>query len=973
MSYISEAQIEQELLTQLKSLGYELVTIRDHNDLVVNFRKQLARLNQADLDAKKGAVSFSDAEFTQVLNNLEQDQVYEAAKCLRDQCLIDLDNGQTIYLDLLHRDPARNIFQVAHQIKMERDGLSTVEHDNRYDITILVNGLPLVSIELKRPGVELSQALAQINRYRKHSMRGLFTYTQLFVISNGVNTQYCCNQDRLRDNSFFPIPKNQAFFWSKADNELITNLSDFAQDFLAPAHLVEMITKFMIIKETQELMVMRPYQIYAVKAAQKRILVEQQNGYVFACTGSGKTLTSFKLAQLLRDESSYAGQTRIAKIIFLVDRKDLDDQTIGEYNAFEPGCVDNTNSTAKLVAQLKTQKSELIVTTIQKLACALNSDGHQKVMNQLRAARIVFIIDECHRSQFGKMHADIKRHFKNALYIGFTGTPIFDENKNKGRTTADVFHAGDLKPCLHRYMIKDAIRDHNVLPFSVEHKSSILGTKDAQYKAEDLEDASFCSANHIDRDALYHDEERLEHIARDIMERHDQKTQQRSFTAMFAVDSIATLGRYYDLLRQLNTERKEPLRIAAIFSFRANEDYDDGESKDPTSKELSQELLARCIKDYNETFGTNYGLETFDGYRQDIARRMKQADLPQIDLLLVVDMMLTGFDARPLNTLYLDKTLRWHGLLQAYSRTNRIDTINKQSGQIVTYRNIKQAQDNALRLFSGNGDPNEYLLEGYEHFLEQWQEFSAQLKKVASTPESVAQMESEDELMAFIEAFKKLPRILGLLMSFSQFNWQDLAKHGLNCQEYNDYKSRYVDLYNQSKRPDANQKLALEVDYEIDLVCIDHINVAYILRLLEQVRTHAKAQQDKVLSELQQAIKDSDNPEVRLKSDIIETFVVSTYPNLDPNTSVQAAYQQFEHDERERELQDFAEKQGIAPDIIAHALDDYEFKGYIPDDELRKQLRAQPYNLGFLQLKPITNSIKDFILQTALRFKDLGD
>ena len=973
MSNVLEAQIEQELLMQLKGMGYDLVTIDSYDELVANFRKQLARLNQADLDAKKGSVSFSDAEFDQVRHYLDQDQVYEAAKLLRDQCPLDLDNDKTVYLDFLHPDPARNIFQVAHQIKMERDALSTVEHDNRYDVTILVNGLPLVAIELKRPGVELNQALAQINRYRKHSMRGLFTYTQLFVLSNGVNTQYCCNQNRMLGDDFFSIPKSQAFYWSKADNERLTDLTAFTQDFLAPAHLVEMLTKFMILKATQELMIMRPYQIYAVKAAQKRILVEQQNGYVFACTGSGKTLTSFKLAQLLRDESSYAGQSRIAKVIFLVDRKDLDDQTIGEYNAFEPGCVDNTNSTAKLVAQLKTQKGELIVTTIQKLACALNSEFHQPVMAKLRDQRIVFIIDECHRSQFGKMHADIKRHFKQALYIGFTGTPIFSENKNKGHTTADIFNAGDLEPCLHHYMIKDAIRDHNVLPFSVEHKSSILGAKEDQYSAEDLENQNFCSAHNIDRDALYHNKERLERIARDIMEHHDQKTQQRSFTAMFAVDSIATLGCYYDLLRQINPERKDPLRIAAIFSFRANEDYDEGESKDPTSKELSQELLERCIKDYNETFGTNYGLETFDGYRQDIARRMKQTDLPQIDLLLVVDMMLTGFDARPLNTLYLDKTLRWHGLLQAYSRTNRIDRMSKQCGQIVTYRNIKQAQDNALRLFSGDGDPNEYLIEGYEHFLEQWQDCSVLLKAIAPTPESVAKMESEDELTAFIEAFKKLPRILGLLMSFSQFDWHDLAAHGLSCQEYNDYKSRYVDLYNQSKRPDAGQKLALEVDYEIDLVCIDHINVAYILHLLEQVRTHPKAQQAKELSELQQAIKDSDNPEVRLKHDLIETFVVTAFNDLDPNTSVQSAYQQFEHDARERELRDFAEQQGITPDIIANALDNYEFKGYIPEDELRKQLRANPYNLSFLQLKPITKSIKDFILQTALRFKDLGD
>ena len=989
MDAVPEKVIEQQLLAQLAAQGYEQVNIANYEELTANFRKQLARLNQAELDTQKGDVCFSDPEFEKVLNHLQQDNVYEAAKLLRDQYVLNLDNGKDVYMRFLAPKPERNIFQVMNQFKMERGVLGAsllddVERNHCYDVTILVNGLPLVSIELKRPGVELDQALAQINRYRKQSMKGLFTYTQLFVISNGVHTKYCCNQNRLSQDAFNPIPKGQVFFWTDEDNRRIEDLGAFAQDFLARDHLVELIQKFMIIPSTHHagdgrptLMVMRPYQIYAVKAAQKRILQEQQNGYVFACTGSGKTLTSFKLAQLLRDESSFAGRPQIAKIIFLVDRSDLDDQTVSEYNAFERHSVDRTESTGQLVRQLQAPQAKLIVTTIQKLACALRSQELHPILAPLKEQRIVFIIDECHRSQFGKMNADIKRHFKRALYLGFTGTPIFEQNKSKDRTTADVFNAGpQLEPCLHRYMIKDAIRDHNVLPFSVEHKCTILGTDEQPYSAEELEDTGFCNAHNIDRDALYHNDERIARVARDIMEHHAQKTQQRSFTAMFAIDTIATLGRYYDQLQQLNTQRpaEEQLRIAAIFSFQANEDYD---KTDQTTREQAQDLLDRCIKDYNATFGTNWSSETFDGYRNDIASRMKQTAKPQIDLLLVVNMMLTGFDAKPLNTLYLDKPLCWHGLLQAYSRTNRVYTQNKQCGQIVTYRNLKSAQDDALRLFSGDGDPNEYLVEGYDHFLEQWYEYSTQLRAVAPTPSSVDQMESEDELRAFVAAFKQLPRTLGLLMSFSQFAWQQLAARGLSQQDYHEYKSRYVDLYNQAQQQaqqqDPQSKVPLDVDYEIDLVSVDHINVAYILRLLELVRTHTKAQQEQELAELRQDIARCDNPEVRRKNDLIETFVVTIFPHLEPTFSVQTAYQQFEAAEQERALRAFADQEGLIPDIVSDAFAEYEFSGHIPEDALRAQLQAAPYHYGLIQTTQKTKTIAKFILQTAFRFKDLGE
>lgn len=992
MASMAENQVEQQLLQQLQGMNYQQVTIRDYADLTANFRTQLALCNQETLDAKKGSMSFSDAEFGQVMRQLEGLNVYDAAQQLRAQLAISLDNGATAYLNLLHPNFERNIFQVAHQIKMERGQLNTIEYNNRYDVTILVNGLPLVQIELKRPGVELEQAINQINRYRQHSLTGLFTFVQLFVVSNSTRTKYGCNQNRKNANgSNIRIGKEQLFFWSDADNNRIENLTDFAASFLERLHLIELMTKFMVIQSTAPtLMVMRPYQIYAVKAAIKRVLVEQQNGYIFACTGSGKTLTSFKLAQLLRDEANYDQKTGLepagpngtsanqakpaplSKIIFLVDRKDLDDQTISEYNSFEHECVDRSNSTSHLVAQLKKNDAKLIVTTIQKLHHALNSERHHQVMERLKEQRIVFIIDECHRSQFGDMHAEIKRHFAHALYIGFTGTPIMEANKsNKQRTTADVFASGDLEPCLHKYLIKDAIADNNVLPFSVEHKNTILGPQEQkQYSAEELEDAAFCSSHGIDRHAIYHSAERLERVAQDLLTHHDQKTQQRSFTAMFAVDSIETLGRYYDLLRAHNAQRppEQQLKIAAIFSCNANEGYSEGDQQQD-----GPALLARCMVDYNQCFGTSFRLDNFDGYRSDIMERIKQQRLPQVDLLLVVDMLLTGFDARPLNTLYLDKTLQWHGLLQAYSRTNRVYNLHKQCGQIVTYRNIKLAQDNALRLFSGDGDPNQYLSEDYEQLLEQWHEQSVALKAIAATPAAVAQLQSEDDISAFVTAFKKLPRTLGKLTSLSQFAWSDLAAHGLSGAEYQDYKAHYVDRYNQAQEHAVTAKTQLELDYEIDLVCTDHINVAYILRLLENIRQRPQAQQAQELDKLRADMKSSDNPDLKRKQELIDTFVVEAFPHLDPDTTVQEAFDQFARAQRDRELRDFAEHEQLAPQIVEHALNEFEFKGYVPEDELREQLQSHPYNMGLLRTTQKTDQIKSFIFHTALRFKDLGD
>lgn len=407
----SEYDVEIKFIERLASIGYEYIELKNYEDVISNFRVKLAAYNADKLIEAKGTADFSDAEFNRVLIQVDNKSVYESSKVLRDKYILNLDNGKTVYLEFFSFDADRNIYQVSHQITMDKDHKDDVVYRNRYDVTVLVNGLPLVQIELKRPGVEINEAINQINRYRKFSFKGLFRYLQLFVVSNSVQTKYFCNENEMENGQYNPILKSLVFFWTDENNKRINTLDEFTAEFFRKSAITEMIDKFMVIKSTEPiLMVMRPYQIYAVKAAKKRVLEANHNGYVFACTGSGKTLTSFKLAQLLREES------RIDKVVFLIDRKDLDDQAIDEYNSFEKDCVDNSDSTHVLVKQLQETDRKLIVTTIQKMANAVKSTRYQKLMEQYRDKKIVFIVDECHRSQFGKMHGDIEKHFHNANY-----------------------------------------------------------------------------------------------------------------------------------------------------------------------------------------------------------------------------------------------------------------------------------------------------------------------------------------------------------------------------------------------------------------------------------------------------------------------------------------------------------------------------------------------------------------------------
>lgn len=907
----------------------------------------------------------SDSEFDKILLRLDNHTIYESAKILREKWVLELDNGKTIYAEFLTSDMDRNTYQVTYQVTMDKAHKDDVEYKNRYDLTVLINGLPLVQIELKRSGVELNEAINQINRYRTYSFKGLFRYIQVFVVSNSVQTKYFANaNERRADGTEQLILKSLAFYWTDRNNVRINRLGEFTQDFFDKFSLTELLTRFMVIKETEPvIMVMRPYQIYAVKESMERILGSNLNGFVFHTTGSGKTLTSYKLASLLRDNPL------IEKVFFLIDRKDLDDQTVDEYNSFEQGCVDNTDSTATLVNDLTDSDKTLIITTIQKMANAVKNKKYEDIMALLADKKCVFIIDECHRSQFGKMHGDIKRHFHNGNYIGFTGTPIFKENKGgNSRTTADMFFSGTLDPCIHRYMIKEAIADGNVLRFSVEYMRSISADSIPiqGFDPERIDDPDYCKSKNIDLDELYHNPQRISMIADHILstlDSHIKPTGKDVYTALFAVDKIQTLMDYYHAFKEKNDKG---YRICAIFTFQPNEDLSEGQD------EHSARYLQECMDDYNALFGTSFDLTTFDAYRKDIAKRLKQKDIPQVDLLIVVYMFLTGFDSKPTNTLFLDKNLIYHSLVQAYSRTNRIDKPTKQFGQIVTYRNIKKAQDAALKLFSGSGNPNDYLLESYKYYVTEYRKQAEAIRKICPTAADCGNLIEEDKQKEFIIIFRMLAKALATMKTFSKFDWADLDLF-MDEEEYTEYKSWYLTFYDEQKaKAKAGVKTILaDIDFNIELVRTDKINVVYVLNLLKEINRKNKEEMQKSIDLILREIDRSDNEKMRYKSGIMKAFINSRFFYLDPEEDIVKEYEQYEKEVMENDVTEFAKANGITPDLVLSILNEYFVdERSITKNKIRERLADM--QLPLLKQTKLINAILAFIKDMYDKFTAEG-
>jgi type I restriction enzyme R subunit len=914
-----EQILEEQLVAQLQKLGYGLVYIKDEKELLANLKTQLEKHNN---------IQFSPKEFERVLNILSKGSVFEKAKTLRQKQHIVRDNGDNLYFEFINVEHwCQNQFQVTHQVTMEG------KYKNRYDVTILINGLPLVQIELKRRGLELKEAFNQINRYQRHSFganSALYQYVQIFIISNGVNTKYYANN---RHQSF-----KQTFYWTDKENKRLTNIvNGFTSEFLEPCHISKMICKYIVLNETNKiLMVLRPYQFYAVEALIDRVKNTNKNGYIWHTTGSGKTLTSFKASQILMN------LPQVKKVVFVVDRKDLDYQTNKEFNSFSKGCIDGTDNTKQLVKQFS-DDTKLIVTTIQKLNTAISKKQYLGKMEKLKDEKIVFIFDECHRSQFGETHSRIKSFFNNIQMFGFTGTPIFADNAVKNelgkRTTKEMF-----ADSLHKYVITDAIKDENVLKFSVEYVG--------RYKRKETATEIDIEVEDIDKKELMESPVRLEKIADYILAHHNRKTHNRDFTAMFCVSSVETLIKYYDIFQRKKEEGKHNLRIATIFSYASNEDDADANGFLPEELSVveepkalyglaahSREKLDEFIGHYNQMFETKFSTkdsESFYNYYNDISKKVKER---KIDILLVVNMFLTGFDSPTLNTLYVDKNLRYHGLIQAYSRTNRILNEQKSQGNIIVFRNLKNATDEAITLFSNKEAIEVIIMKPYEDYVKKFNEAFIALLKIAPTVNSVNDLQTENDELEFIKAFRELIRIKNILAAFADFKWEDLA---MNEQLFEDYKSKYLDLYDKVKSDHQKEKVSIleDVDFELELIHRDEINVAYIIQLL--IKLKSKVQKD--VSQAEKEIFNLLNTEAHLRSkrELIEKFIQENLPVLEDEEDIPDAFEKFWTAEQQNAFNKLVKEESLSADKTQTLIEDYLYAEREPlRDEILELLEGE--------------------------------
>lgn len=898
MTSQSEAALEKALLDKLIDGGYVRVNINDESGLKDNLKSQIEKFNN---------IKLTDVEFNRILTFLEGGTIFDKAKKLRDRYELHRPEG-TVYIRFLNKkDWCKNLFQVSNQIRMEKT------YKNRYDVTILINGLPLVQIELKKRGIELKRAFNQIQRYQKHSYRGLFQYVQIFVISNGVNTKYYANNKSL---SF-----KYTFFWKDKNNHNISNLEKFAEEFLEKCHLSKMIAKYIVLNETdQALMVLRSYQYYAVEAIMNTALNTNQNGYVWHTTGSGKTLTSFKVSQLLAEEE------HIDKIIFVVDRKDLDYQTTTEFNKFSEESVDGTDFTHILIKQLL-GPNKLIITTIQKLTRAV--DRNNQRIAGVKDKKVILMFDECHRSQFGKMHQKITSFFTNLQYFGFTGTPIFEVNAQSNKTTRDLF--GER---LHSYLIQHAIRDENVLGFSVEYlgKYHNKTTLDIEVEA-------------IDTREVLESEKRLEKIIDYIITNHNRKTYNREFNGIFAISSIDVLTKYYEIFKN----KKHDLKIAAIFTYDANEEIKDNEH--------SRDKMERYISDYNTIFGTNFTTETFDQYYVDVSKRTKDK---QIDLLLVVNMFLTGFDSKYLNTLYLDKNVQYHGLLQAYSRTNRVINEKKNFGNIVCFRNLKKATDDAIRLYSDENPSETVLVRSYLEYVERFNHILKEFRKITTKVSDIDDLPNEVEIKKFVQIFRELLRIMNKLSVFTEFTFEDVD---ILEQEFEDYKSKYLDIYESVINPSPEKESILDdIDFEVELIRRDDINVAYILTLLKELDHKSKSfnkDKDFILNTMQKT------RELRSKIDLIEKFIDQNIPQIENRNKIEENFETFIDKEKTNAIKKLFEEEKLKPDITKEIIAEYEFSGKMRNDVIKNSFQEK---MGLKERRSKLEMIKNKIIALVDKF-----
>ena len=931
----SEAALENGLIATLQQMNYEYVQIEEEKNLRTNFKSQLEKHNRKRLE-EIGRTEFTEAEFEKILIYLEGGTRFEKAKKLRDLFPLELDNGERLWVEFLNRTHwCQNEFQVSNQITVEG------RKKCRYDVTILINGLPLVQIELKRRGVELKQAYNQIQRYHKTSFHGLFDYVQLFVISNGVNTRYFANNP----NSGYKF----TFNWTDAANVPFNELEKFATSFFDKCTLGKIIGKYIVLHEGDKcLMVLRPYQFYAVEKILDRVKNSNNNGYIWHTTGAGKTLTSFKAAQLVAELDD------VDKVMFVVDRHDLDTQTQSEYEAFEPGAVDSTDNTDELVKRLH-GNSKIIITTIQKLNAAVSKQWYSRRIEEIRHARIVMIFDECHRSHFGDCHKNIVRFFDNTQIFGFTGTPIFVENAVDGHTTKEIF--GN---CLHKYLIKDAIADENVLGFLVEY----------YHGNADVDNAN---------------QNRMTEIAKFILNNFNKSTFDGEFDALFAVQSVSTLIRYYKIFKSLNPK----IRIGAVFTYASNSSQDDALTGMNTGSYVSESTgeadeLQAIMDDYNDMFGTSFTTENFRAYYDDINLRMKKkkTDMKSLDLCLVVGMFLTGFDSKKLNTLYVDKNMDYHGLLQAFSRTNRVLNEKKRFGKIVCFRDLKSNVDASIKLFSNSNNLEDIVRPPFNEIKKNYQELTTNFLEQYPTPSSIDLLQSEKDKKQFILAFRDVIKKHAEIQVYDEFE-EDAADLGMTEQQFMDFRSKYLDIYDtfaggckpseENQTPDEDTESTEtptesgidDIDFCLELLHSDIINVTYILELIADLNPYSADYKEKRTYIIDTMIKDA---ELRNKAKLIDGFIqqnvdddrdnfMARKQKFDGTSDLEERLNNYITTERNNAVDKLAKEEGLDVSVLNHYLSEYDYLQKEQPEIIQEALKEK--HLGLIKKRKTLTRILD--------------
>jgi len=896
MTIQSEQALENGLIQTLIDNSYEYVQLKEEENLYANFKKQLEKHNKKRL-AEIGKSSFTDKEFEKIRIHLEGGSRFEKAKKLRDLYPLETEDGQRVWIEFLNKNKwCKNEFQVSNQITTEG------RRKCRYDVTILINGIPLVQIELKRRGTELKEAYNQIQGYHKTSYHGIFDYVQLFIISNGVNTRYFANNP----NGGFKY----TFNWTDMLNNPFNDLSLFANFFLEKCSLGKMISKYIVLHEgDRSLMVLRSYQYYAVEKILDRIENTSKNGYIWHTTGAGKTLTSFKTAQLAAEIDG------VDKVIFVVDRRDLDTQTQSEYDAFEKGAVDSTDNTYELIKRLG-GNSKIIITTIQKLNNAVTRDRYNKHLQKVREQKVVMIFDECHRSQFGESHRNIRQFFTNLQVFGFTGTPIFAENSND-HTTAEIF-----EDCLHKYLIKDAIADENVLGFLVEY-----------YKGKD------------ELIGDYMKDSRMNEIAKFILNNFNKSTYEGEFNALFATQSVPALLKYYKIFKSLNPT----IKIGAVFTYAASDSQDDektGMNQGFVNEKVNADELQIIMNDYNQLFNTSFSVENFGAYYDDVNFRMKKKkeNIEPLDLLLVVNMFLTGFDAKKLNTLYVDKNMEYHGLVQAFSRTNRILNEKKRFGKIVCFRDLKSNVDAAIRLFSNN-QPNEFIIrkpyvEVKEEFLQLLENFKEKYPEV----QFIDTLKSEYDKRDFVLSFREIIRKRAEIQIYEDFDTSE-ASFRMTEQEFMDFRSKYMDIATGVVTPPVkpsrvgeepasygNDLQGLEdIDFCLELLHSDIINVAYILTLIAGLNPNNSDYKKERQQILDTMVNDS---QMRNKAVLIDDFIKENIDNnkvgfekskADGSIDLENRLNEFIQKKRNLAIHKLANEEDIEATVLSAYIIEYDY------------------------------------------------